>query len=362
MGNYTIKSRIFLYNNFGFLLKFQPLLSLLRKLFAKDYGKISTLVLCITERCNLKCVYCSLSRARGCNMGIKKFKSIAQEAKRNGISEIVFIGGEPLLNPNLLKMLLYCNKKDIKPVIFTNGTLINPELADELSMIDMLTIVFKFDSELSYKEHVGAEVYSQVAKSIQLCTDRGISAFTNITVTKKNIKLLKRVIINSFKLGAEPRLERHIPLKDDAINKTLEISAEEWKRANVVYLQCYARYIGVPLKWFIRYIRRQSLIAGYSSLGCKGFSASVTIRANGNAVPCGLAPDNLSVGNINKEPLSTILEEYYKQREVWNSIPEECKGCKEAETCKGGCKAHAYIKLKRFGRDPLCKSININNA
>lgn len=353
-----IKTKIFLYNRFGFFLSFSPFLCLLRRVFIKKFNKVSTLVISVTEKCNLNCTYCNYKNQKGKSIGLKKFKKIVNEANENGIKEIVLIGGEPFTHENIFEMLYYCQRKKLKPSVYTNGTLINPFNVHKLKKIRMLSLVFKFDSPFSYKKHVGSNLYSQVAKTMQLCKQGGIHVIANITVTNNNVHILKETLDKAFELGAEPRIERHIPLKDNSTNNKLELSATNWQNSLKTFCSCYAEHLGVNPKRFLTYVIWKAKLYGYNQYMCKGFYTSITIRTNGRAVPCGLAPDELSVGNINKEPLSAILEKYYQQRKIWRTIPLECEACEEAEICRGGCKAYTYLKLKRFDKkDPLCKGI-----
>jgi len=43
---------------------------------------------------------------------------------------ILFTGGEPLLRPDFLEIYTYAKKKGLLVTIFTNGTLIDDNLAD----------------------------------------------------------------------------------------------------------------------------------------------------------------------------------------------------------------------------------------
>lgn len=354
MEKYKLKAKIFLYKAFDFLLNSPPLLYMLRKTFVRNSGRINSIAVHITGKCNLNCVYCNQRNQKDKGMGFQKFYRLIDDAKSNGISDVTLAGGEPFVHPQIFEMLNYCKSKNMKVSVYTNGTLIGKDIITWLAMIKGLSLVFKFDSPFSYEEHVGSDVYKKVSSTIMLCTSNGIKSIARINVTKKNIKHLPNIINDTFKLGAEPVIERYMPLKHDATNRKLELNAEEWQEALQTYYKCCAKNLEVSAKTFWGYKNNQAKLLGYN---CYGFNSTLIIRPNGSAVPCGLALDELSVGNINKEPLSVILKRYYKQREIWRKIPKECESCDEAETCRGGCKAYTYLKLKCFDKkDPLCKT------
>lgn len=348
----SVKTKIFMYNAFGFLLKFPPTLYLLRRFFIKNFGRVNSLSVHITEKCNLNCVYCSLSNQRGKDIHFEKFCKLVDEAKEKNIGEIILVGGEPFLHHDLIKMVDYCKDRSFKIAIYTNGTLIDSSLIDYLKNINNLRLVFKFDSPMSYEEHTGNDIYKKVFKTINLCTAAGIRSVARINVTKRNTRYLKNIIDKALIAGVEPVIERHIPLKQDDLNEKLELSVTEWGEAINVYNKCYASFLGVSTEKFSAYKDSQARLIGDK---CYGFFSSIVVRINGEVLPCGLAPDELSIGNINSEPLHVLLGKYYKKREIWKKIPSECSNCKEAEICKGGCKAYTYLKLKCFDKkDPLC--------
>ncbi len=352
------KTKIRLYNNFGFPLRFPPALYFLRMVFVKNFGRLNSVAVHITEKCNLNCVYCNQRNPKGKDVRFQEFCRIVDEACTNSIREITLTGGEPFIHPDIFKMIEYCRIKNLQPSVYTNGAIISKLDINHLKDINGLRLVFKFDSPLSYKTHVGSGIYKKVFETIKACTSNKIKVIARINVTKKNIKHLSDIIKNSFELDAEPVIERHMPLINNTFNKRLELNAGEWQEALNVYYECYARHIKVSTKSFLTYKNNQARLLGYK---CFGFNSTLVIRANGDVVPCGLALNELSVGNINREPLSAILKKYYKKREEWRKIPDGCKSCKESEICRGGCKAYTYLKFKCFDKkDPLCNVMFCN--
>ena len=100
-----------------------------------------TPLICVTHRCNLNCLYCYQKH--------DKSKMTLDTAKRvidcifdvipdeTVVAEIGFMGGEPLLEFDLIKEIVEytcSNKKQNKFIFFatTNGTLINPEMKNWL--------------------------------------------------------------------------------------------------------------------------------------------------------------------------------------------------------------------------------------
>lgn len=84
-----------------------------------------------TSSCNLKCTGCWASDyQKNSNLSFEKLDEIIGEAKRIGVRQIFMTGGEPLMRKG--EILELCRRhKGIPFGIFTNGTLIDEELAAE---------------------------------------------------------------------------------------------------------------------------------------------------------------------------------------------------------------------------------------
>jgi len=93
------------------------------------------------HRCNVKCAHCFvhnpvihhseefLSR----KMDLQKFKEIIDDAAELKTDCVILQGdGEPLLHPDFLKMIEYVGSKGIKPLFFTNGSLLNRRIAKKI--------------------------------------------------------------------------------------------------------------------------------------------------------------------------------------------------------------------------------------
>jgi len=94
--------------------------------------------LCVTHDCNLNCIYCYQKHAGNIKMSLDTAKNSIDwifsniPTDMNGV-EIGFIGGEPLLEFNLIKEIVAytCSKPQGVKYIFyatTNGTLLTDEM------------------------------------------------------------------------------------------------------------------------------------------------------------------------------------------------------------------------------------------
>jgi len=88
----------------------------------------------LTERCNNNCTHCYVNLpandqdAKKRELSFQEIREIADEAVEMGCLWWLITGGEPLLREDFTDIYLYLKKKGILTGVFTNATLITPEL------------------------------------------------------------------------------------------------------------------------------------------------------------------------------------------------------------------------------------------
>ena len=88
----------------------------------------------IIETCPNNCLFCSSCSSINKNniIDYKKFKEVIDYFISNGgVEEISLSGGEPLLHPELLRMIRYCKLNNIKVVLFTSGIKLRTKMTEE---------------------------------------------------------------------------------------------------------------------------------------------------------------------------------------------------------------------------------------
>ena len=154
-----------------------------------DYARIS-----LTDKCNLRCVYCMPedkvyeNNLINDTLSFNDYKFIINGLAQVGIKKIKFTGGEPLLYPHLIELIKYahyeCNIDDIS--ITTNGIGLN-EIAYELKRSGLKSVNISLDSLKSYKYKSitrGGNL-TDVLKSINRCLELGIKVKINCVVIKR---------------------------------------------------------------------------------------------------------------------------------------------------------------------------------
>ena len=90
----------------------------------------------LTERCNNNCIHCYINlpvddnAARRSELSTAEIEAILAEAASLGCLTVRFTGGEPLLREDFEELYLFARRQGMKVLLFTNATLMTPELAD----------------------------------------------------------------------------------------------------------------------------------------------------------------------------------------------------------------------------------------
>lgn len=93
----------------------------------------------VTARCNLKCAHCYINlpvadkTAREMELNYQEWCHIIDQIVDEGCLWLLLTGGEPFIRPDFLDIYTYAKRKGLLIMLFTNGTLITPYIADCLS-------------------------------------------------------------------------------------------------------------------------------------------------------------------------------------------------------------------------------------
>jgi len=89
----------------------------------------------LTFRCNLRCQHCYVANGgqSQAELGTSEIQDIIQQVVDAGCLWFLLTGGEPLLCKDFKQIYLTAKHKGLLLYLFTNGTLITPELADLLA-------------------------------------------------------------------------------------------------------------------------------------------------------------------------------------------------------------------------------------
>ncbi|MFP4111453.1 MAG: radical SAM protein [Candidatus Woesearchaeota archaeon] len=311
------------------------------KIFQKTYYLIQrnprSVGIHTTSKCNLSCDFCYSKNIPGDDVD---WFSVLRQSKRMGVKNIIFLGGEPFCDPELISYLKYCSKNNMHPIIYTNAFLIDDEMIAFLAKLKQIELRIKFDSKENLESISGKGSYEILIDKIKKLSSFNISL--HIFISKKNYNKIGEIISKVKKLNIPVSFERYMSSGSE-IDKSYEISPEEYNQT--------LNQISHDKKHGNGFLLR-SMIKGSE---CSCYVDAIYILSDGSAVPCPMSEKEQSVGNINSLSLKKIWDKYVDLRDEWMKIPKECLNCSYRYLCHGGCKTHTYRKFRKYDKtDPLC--------
>ncbi len=87
----------------------------------------------ITGHCNMNCEFCCGAPKHLPGPSFSEFKQLVDKICLCGVTTLVFTGGEPLLNPDLLDCIKYTKEKGLEIYLSTNGLLLDEEKYDQIA-------------------------------------------------------------------------------------------------------------------------------------------------------------------------------------------------------------------------------------
>lgn len=112
-----------------------------------DYLRIS-----LTDRCNLRCVYCMpkggvVSRPHNEILSFEEIVRVVEVAAQHGIRRLRFTGGEPLVRKGITELVRACkNIEGIEDVSLTTNGILLPRFAEELKDAGLSRVNISLDT------------------------------------------------------------------------------------------------------------------------------------------------------------------------------------------------------------------------
>jgi molybdenum cofactor biosynthesis protein A len=152
---------------------------------AHNYLRIS-----LTERCNLRCVYCMpeegiVLRPKAHFMKTEEVIGIATEFVKLGITKIRLTGGEPLIRNDAKEILEGLSKLPVSLAISTNGILVD-KFIDTFKACDLRSINLSLDSlkEEKFNSITRRNDFSKIRSNIELLLNENFHLKLNAVIMK----------------------------------------------------------------------------------------------------------------------------------------------------------------------------------
>jgi len=145
----------------------------------------------LTYRCNLECVHCYATKRRAPGeLSLPEIKKILAQLAEANCLFLCFTGGEIFCRRDLMSILRAARERGFALRLLTNGTLLTEQLADELAVINPLSVEM---SLYAMKPSVHDSItgvpgsHSKTVAAIRMCRERGIRTAVKTIFLKYNL-------------------------------------------------------------------------------------------------------------------------------------------------------------------------------
>ena len=288
----------------------------------------------IIDKCNLKCIMCSRQdpNIEFGELTFKQFQYIIDQIPM--VYSVMLTGrGEPLLHKELFNIIEYLHSKNIGAGVFSNATLLTPEISEALLDLNLEDIRFSMDGatkETFEKIRVGArfdEVTSNVSNFVNISREMGskIRIGVRMTAMKDNLNELPAMVRLTSGLGIrELQIANISELLPSLEGKSLE-GTDEVTKEILGNTHQEARNLGTNLRIQGFGRRRQS----NTHVACMQPFAGMRTTTTGVVNPC--CGSLRILGNVLQEPVKQIWRSSefvnFRRQVRSHTPPPECLNC-----------------------------------
>lgn len=328
---------------------------------------INTLYFYLTEGCNLACRHCWMGPrfdATGKHyptLPVELFETAIRDAKPLGLSGVKLTGGEPLMHPEIVRLLEIVRREELKLTIETNGLLCTPEIAADIAKTSSRFVSVSIDG-MDAETHEWVRgvpgSFEAARQAVRNLVAAGIRPQVIFSVMRRNVGHVDAMVRMVEELGAAS-LKFNV-VQPSARGEKLHADRETLDIAELIDLGRHVDRELSPktqLKIFFhcppafKGLKHVSTGDGCSACGIFGI---LGVMARGHYALCGIgeqAPE-LVFGTVGKDDLATVWHENPTLKALREGLPGRLEGvcgrCLMKERCLGSCVAQNYYSKGRL--------------
>lgn len=326
--------------------------------------------LVITNRCNLRCRYCSHFGGPGDvgrDLPTGEWILFFEELNRCSVLEVTIGGGEPFCRDDLKDLVMGIVRNRMRFDILSNGTLVTDELAGFLSSTGRcngVQISIDGSTPSAHDGFRGEGNFHRAIQGVEALRTHNVPVSVRVTIHRQNVRDLEAIaafLLDDMGLPAFSTNSASFLGLCRRNAAQVQLSVDEQALAMESLVRLCGQYPGRisasagPLAeataWLMmeraRRERRGPSPAGGYLNGCGGVMNKLAVRADGVMVPCSQM-SHITLGRINRDPLAETWQNHPQLRRLRerSGIPlrdfEFCRGCDYVDYCTGNCPALAY--------------------
>ena len=311
----------------------------------------------ITHRCNLRCRHCyqddysAFTSYADMEAVLDQYEALLKHYKLKGHLNVT--GGEPLMHPDIYRLLRDAHSRRISTGVLTNGTLFGEKEARLLKACGVSYVQISLDGcEKTHDKIRGRGSFDRAIRGVYALRSQGIFTSISFTAQKNNLHDFNRLARFCADVGVDKLWFDRVVIPADEDTEKLSLSKSEYKRlckAAAKQNKKGRAFCGRALQFLP--CREKNIYH------CSAGDNLLVVLANGDVMPCRRLP--IKIGNVRESDLLTLHRDSVEMHSLRNvGVPEGCKNCGYAGLCRGGAKCITYARTGRYDLpDPDCPVI-----
>jgi len=274
-------------------------------------------------------------------LSTENWKKIFEDLRKNGIENIHFTGGEPLMRPDLIELVSYCHKRGFVAGLTTNGTLLERDILERLIRAGLRSIAISVDAlDDEYERIRGvSNSFVRLKDAVFFISEmkrrEGLDAYINYTLMNHNIDEFKKVKELADAAGLPVGIclldkSSSIFRLDDNKKKFWIDKAEDITRMESLLAFLKSELIKRPRSFILNYpaidfIRDYFKDPHQAQIPCSISQDRIFIDPYGNLLGGCLSMGNF--GNVKETPFRQLCKEPRYRLSKRNMFYKRCPGC-----------------------------------
>ena len=292
----------------------------------------------ITEKCNLNCGYCCEHNNSGRHVPVETVFKWIEKCSELGVKHVEFIGGEPLMHPDLFEMLKSAKSHGMNTGFTTNGFLMTDEFIEKLMENGIRRIQLSIDC--IEPNPVTKKAFKLLEHQLEQVSKKDILLHVNSVITKDTIQQSIELACILF--------DRGVPVAFSPAHEKGQLSAEMQSEA----LSSFFSWLTIMKKKGFPVNMPQFLIDYYRNKAngkstewtCEGGCKAFYIDTDGFFRICSHKPSDLKFEDVN---LSIIRENHGRKKGCEGNCGVSCMIVNSFPFCRLGHVVKADLMPRR---------------
>ena len=337
----------------------------------------------VCTHCNMACPHCyaaAVAKPTPTDLDTDEALRLLDDLAQCGVRILVFSGGEPLLRPDLFRLLRHASDLGISPQLSSNGVLLDESVAQRLAEAGVAYAGISIDGPQDFNDaYRGLEGgYEAALRGLRFAKAAGLRTGMRMTLTRLNVENLTAMVDVAAEAGADRFYVSHLLYS----GRGFRVASDDLSRAEAraTLRRLFERADALLdadqgprivtgsndsdgpflLRWIEERRGRDARASVQKLLVERGGNSAgeriLNIDARGRVHPDQFWRSAV-LGDVRKQPFAEILRHPLREelRNRLDHITGRCAACSERALCRGSHRERALARHRdAWASDPAC--------